>query len=126
VIPALPTRYPSYGSPWRRTLAARIAPLRKHPPFQRAAVRTASLGITSLIIGLLTGCTNTLQSVVPSSTYTQASGNWQFSSSDRTSALPALAGNLTVNSLFLQLFLPTPMNSLNASFNCHYIKNTSA
>ncbi len=76
---------------------------KKRPSIARKAARglikVASLGVAGLLAGLLSGCSvaASAASAPHVISYAQASGNWQFTSSAKTSLLPALAGNLTVD-----------------------------
>jgi hypothetical protein len=81
-------------------MVAKLITLKKRPGTVRRAARglikVASLGVVGLLAGLLSGCSAT-QTAPSVNSYAQAVGNWQFTSSAKTSLLPALAGNLTIS-----------------------------
>ncbi len=82
-----------------RTLAPRPPRTTRPSRTKRNLLAVTSLGLAGLLAGLLSGCATgapSTTSPAPNS-YTQATGNWQFSSSSTAAArLSSLGGNLTV------------------------------
>ncbi len=64
----------------------------------RRILAVTSIGLAGLLVGLLAGCSAGIANTTSSSSYTEASGNWQFKSTASAAArLSSLGGSLTVD-----------------------------